>query len=133
MDFPGVLEICDSIRPSLDEPARRPWRRFCLALTASAETALGRHAAAADHVIAARDEMDRQPVIHDWYCRMMLGQTLTDVWLAKNDLARARSEAERFLALTLATAERTWQGARVGSERPRRDGGKRLSPHTYVH
>src|SRR5258705_12982527 len=109
MDFPGVLEICDSILPSLGEPERRPWRRFCLALTASAETALGRHVAAADHVIAARDEMDRRPVIHDWYCRMILGQALSEVWLAKGDLTRARPEAERFLALTLATAERTWQ------------------------
>ena len=106
---PGVLEISDSILPSLGEPERRPWRRFCFALTASAETALGRHAAAADHVIAARDEMDRQPVIHDWYCRMILGQALTDVWLAKGDLTRAGPEAEQFLGLTLATAERTWQ------------------------
>jgi hypothetical protein len=109
MDFPGVLEICDSILPSLGEPERRPWRRFCLALTASAETALGRHVAAADHVMAARDEMDRRPVIHDWYCRMILGQALSEVWLAKGDLTRARPEAERFLASTLATAERTWQ------------------------
>jgi hypothetical protein len=109
MDFPGVLEICDSILPSLGEPDRRPWRRFCLALTASAETALGRHVAAADHVIAARDEMDHQPVIHDWYCRMILGQALSEAWLAKGDLTRARPEAERFLALTLTTAERTWQ------------------------
>jgi len=53
--------------------------------------------------------MDRQPVIHDWYCRMMLGQVLTDVWLAKGDLMQAEPEAERFLELTLATAERTWQ------------------------
>jgi hypothetical protein len=64
--------------------------------------------------------MDRQPVIHDWYIRMMLGQALTDAWLAKGDLMQARAEAERFLDLTLATAERTWQAlaweanARVG-------------------
>jgi DNA-binding winged helix-turn-helix (wHTH) protein len=43
MDFPGVLEICNAILPSLDEPARRPWRRFCLALTGSAEAASGRY------------------------------------------------------------------------------------------
>ena len=39
----------------------------------------------------------------------MLGQALTDVWLAKGDLKQAGPEAERFLELTLATAERTWQ------------------------
>jgi DNA-binding winged helix-turn-helix (wHTH) protein len=119
MDFPGVLEICNSILPSFGEPARRPWRRFCLALTGAAEAALGRHVAASAQLIAARNEMDRQPVIHDWYIRMMLGQALTDVWLAKGDAKQAGPEAERFLELTLATAERTWQalawetGARV--------------------
>jgi hypothetical protein len=107
--FPGVLEICDSILRSLGEPARRPWRRFCLALTGSAEAASGDYRAAADHLIAARNEMDHQPVIHDWYCRMMLGQALTDVWLAKGDLTQSGAEAERFRASTLATAERTWQ------------------------
>ena len=39
----------------------------------------------------------------------MLGQALTDVWLAKGDVMQAGPEAERFLGLTLATAERTWQ------------------------
>ncbi len=53
--------------------------------------------------------MDRQPVIHDWYCRMMLEEALTELWLAKGALTHARPEAERFLELTLATAERTWQ------------------------
>ena len=109
MDFPGVLEICDSVLPSLDEPARRPWRRFCLALIGSAEAASGRYDAAAQHLLAARGEMDRRPVINDWYCRMMLEEALTDLWLAKGDLTHARPEAERFLELTLATAERTWQ------------------------
>lgn len=74
MDFPGVLEICDSILPSLGEPARRPWRRF-----------------------------------HDWYWRMLLEQALTDAWLGKGDLKQAGAEAERFVAATLTTAERTWQ------------------------
>src|SRR4029077_18398245 len=109
MDFPGVLEIGNSILPSFGEPARRPWRRFCLALTGAAEAALGRHVAASNQLMAARNEMDRQPVIHDWYIRMMLGQTLTDVWLAKGDVKQAGPEAERFLEVTLATAERTWQ------------------------
>jgi hypothetical protein len=32
-----------------------------------------------------------------------------ELWLAKADLTEARTEAEKFLAVTLATAERTWQ------------------------
>jgi hypothetical protein len=39
----------------------------------------------------------------------MLGQALTDMWLAKGDGKQAGLEAGRFLELTLATAERTWQ------------------------
>jgi hypothetical protein len=53
--------------------------------------------------------MDRLPVIHDWYSRMILQGALSELWLAKRDLAQARLEAERFLELTRATAERTWQ------------------------
>jgi DNA-binding winged helix-turn-helix (wHTH) protein len=123
MDFPGVLELCHSILPSLNEPARRPWRRFCLALMGSAEAARGRYAPAVDHLMTARNEMDDQKVIHDWYWRMILEQALTDVALAKGDLTQAESAVERFLAVTLTTAERTWQalaweaGARVAMAR----------------
>jgi hypothetical protein len=54
--------------------------------------------------------MDHQTVFLDWYWRMPLAAGLTELWLAKDDGVRARLEAERFLALSLATAERTWQG-----------------------
>src|SRR5262249_14603258 len=73
------------------------------------EAASGRHEAAAQHLLAARGEMDGRPVIHDWYSRMILEGALTELWLAKRDLTRARAEAERFLEFTRATAERTWQ------------------------
>ena len=45
----------------------------------------------------------------DWYWRMLLESALTEVWLAQGDLAQARAQAERFLQVTLATEERTWQ------------------------
>ena len=57
----------------------------------------------------ARNDIDRQPVVFDWYIYLMLESALTELWLAKGDLQRARTEAKRFLQLTLATAERTWQ------------------------
>jgi DNA-binding winged helix-turn-helix (wHTH) protein len=109
MDFPAVQEICGSVLPSFDDPAGGPWRRFCLALAGSAEAASGRYEAAEQHLLAARGEMDRRPLIHDWYSRMILEGALSELWLAKRDLAHARLEAERFLELTRATAERTWQ------------------------
>jgi hypothetical protein len=54
------------------------------------------------------DEMDLQKLIFDWYFRILLESNLTELWLAKGDLAAARTEAERFLSVALATAERTW-------------------------
>jgi hypothetical protein len=53
--------------------------------------------------------MNRQAVIHDWYSRMLLESAVTELSLAKGDLAEARLQADRFLSATLATAERTWQ------------------------
>ena len=54
--------------------------------------------------------MDRQTVFLDWYWRMPLAAGLTELWLAKGDLVRARLEAERLVDLALATEERTWHG-----------------------
>ena len=53
--------------------------------------------------------MDRRSDLSDWYWRMPLESGLTELWLAEGNLAQARHQAERFLSLTLTTAERTWQ------------------------
>ena len=109
MDFAGVRAICEAALPSLEDPARRPWHRFCLILAGSAETALGNYDRALKHLLQARDEMEQQPVIHDWHRRMLLQSALSELWLAMGDMPKARTEAEKLLNVTLATAERTWQ------------------------
>jgi DNA-binding winged helix-turn-helix (wHTH) protein len=109
MDFGGTRAICESILPSLEDPARTPWRRLCRVLAGSAEVAMGNFERGMEHLLAVRDEMARQTVIHDWYCGMLLQFGLTELWLAKGDLLKARTEAERFLKATLETAEHTWQ------------------------
>ena len=109
MDFPGVLAICASIFPSLGNPAVTSGLRICRVLAGAAETTLGHYERALEHLVTARDEMDRQMVLRDWYWRMPLESALTELWLAQGDLAQARQQAERFLQVTLATAERTWQ------------------------
>ena len=48
-------------------------------------------------------------LIFDWYFKLQFESALTEVWLAKGDLAQSRAQAERFLRIALATAERTWQ------------------------
>jgi DNA-binding winged helix-turn-helix (wHTH) protein/tetratricopeptide (TPR) repeat protein len=117
MDFAGVLELCNSAAP---DPRIRPtpdysaplrfglWKR--LFLMGSAETALGNYEDALEHLLAARADMDRPGPTCVWYWRMPLESALTELWLAKGDLAQARPQAEKLLAITLATAERTYQG-----------------------
>ncbi len=109
MDFAGVLAICEAVLPMVGEPAWSAWRRFCLVLAGTAATALGHYECALQYLLTVKDDMERQRVIHDWYCRMLLESALTDLWLAQGDLAQARPQAERFLHATLVTAERTWQ------------------------
>src|SRR5216683_3122913 len=86
-----------------------PWSLLFLGEWGEALRILAAEITAADHLTTARIEMDGRPVIHDWYCRMLLEQALTDAWLGKGDLKQARAEAQRFVAATLTTAERTWQ------------------------
>jgi DNA-binding winged helix-turn-helix (wHTH) protein/tetratricopeptide (TPR) repeat protein len=119
MDFAGVLAICDSVLPLVRDPELRPAPdhptpipsafRNRLVLTGSAETALGNYESALEHLLAARADMDRSAIIFNWFWRMRLESAFTELWLAKGDLAQARPQAERFLAITLETAEHTWQ------------------------
>jgi len=109
MDFAGVLAICEAVLPLFGAPAWSAWRRFCLVLAGTEATALGHDARAWHSLMTVQEDMERQRVNHDWYCRMLLEAALTDLWLARGDLAQAQSQAERLLHATLATAERTWQ------------------------
>jgi ATP/maltotriose-dependent transcriptional regulator MalT len=109
MDFAGVLAIGEKVLPSLKDPVQSPWRRACMIFMASAEVALGEHERAFERLAAARKEIDSQPVVFDWYMCILLESCLTEVLLAKGDLAAARGAAERFRGATLRTAERTWQ------------------------
>jgi DNA-binding winged helix-turn-helix (wHTH) protein len=114
-DFTGVLAICRSALAQLRDPALRaapppPQLRRALILSGSASAAAGDYARALEDFSAAASDMDRQTVFLDWYWRMPLAAGLTEVWLAKGDRVRAQQEAERFLEMSLATEERTWQG-----------------------
>jgi len=118
-DFDGVLAICNSTVPIIRDPAPRPAPDhptpqpavilMCLYLTGSADTALGNYKSALEHLLAARAIMDRSAVVFTWVWRMPLESALTELWLAKGDLAQARPQAERLLKIALASAEHTWQ------------------------
>jgi len=119
MDFTGVLALCNQALPLAGdpEPGAAPdypapyrfglWKR--LFLMGSAETALGNYESALEHLLVARADMDRPGPTCTWYWRLPLENALTELWLAKGDLAQARLQAERSLAIALASAERMWQ------------------------
>jgi predicted ATPase/DNA-binding winged helix-turn-helix (wHTH) protein len=119
-DFRGALSICELALPLLRDPALRiapdwpmetPRRlRTTLICSASASRALGDHERALEDFSTAATDMVRPTVFLDWYWRMPLASGLTELWLAKGDRARARVEAEHLLEMSLATADRTWQG-----------------------
>jgi hypothetical protein len=50
---------------------------------ASAEVALGEHERAFERKATIRKEMDSQPVVFDWYIRMLLESCLTEVRAAR--------------------------------------------------
>src|SRR5260370_24538780 len=114
MDFASVLAICDSVlalvrnpelRPAPDYPTTIPSAfRNRLILTGSAETALGNYESALEHLLAARADMERSAIIFSWFWRMRLESALTELWLAKGDLAQARTHAESVIKTALPTS-----------------------------
>ena len=131
-DFRGMLAQChaigadtESIRASdADRPAvtATEVRRY-LVLQGLAEAELGDFAAASQHLLEARQQMDGQPVMLDWYWQIMLDWGLANLALKMDDTPRARRQVEMLLERVGSTAERTWQGlawethARLGLQR----------------
>jgi DNA-binding winged helix-turn-helix (wHTH) protein/tetratricopeptide (TPR) repeat protein len=120
MDFHGALAICNSALPLVRDPAPRPapdyptpyplQLRMCLVQTGMAETALGNYDAALEYLTAAAADRDRPPAVWDWWWRMPIESALTELWLAKGETVQAQPQAERFLGITMAAEERTYQG-----------------------
>jgi tetratricopeptide (TPR) repeat protein len=78
-------------------------------LTGLAHAGLGNTDKALTCLYAVQEQMDRHPVIFDWYWRLSVESGLAELWLAKGDFARAAVQAGRAVELALATAERTFQ------------------------
>jgi DNA-binding winged helix-turn-helix (wHTH) protein/tetratricopeptide (TPR) repeat protein len=120
MDFKGVRAICESalsltrnsaLLPAPDWPIGFPRQvRNALICSALASVALGDYARALEDFSTLNREMDRQTVFFDWYWRMPAAAGMTELWLATGDRGRAQEEAGRFLEISLATADRHWQG-----------------------
>jgi tetratricopeptide (TPR) repeat protein len=109
MDFAGVLRTCDGMISLTGNFTGDYLHRFSRIFAGCAEAGLGNYDRALDGLLRVRAQMSSQKIMMDWYFRMPLELALTEAWLGKKDLTRARQEAERFLNSAIATAERTWQ------------------------
>jgi DNA-binding winged helix-turn-helix (wHTH) protein len=107
MNFTGAQHLLQSALPLI---TGIPFaRRFCLAWAGAAEAGLGNQQRALDYLLECRNQMDQYSMMADWYLRMPLQWALTEAWLSKGDLEKARMEAAQFLKVTLATEERTYR------------------------
>ena len=109
MDFAGARSVCASILSTAEPPGQMFGRHLCLTLSGVAEAGLGNHNIAFERLLAARAETDPHVALLDWYSRFWQRWALTNLWMSAGDLARAREEAELFVANATASAERTWQ------------------------
>jgi hypothetical protein len=108
MSYPNPDRAAHTERPVLGDPIPID-ARICLILRGSAKLGAGEIDGALADLSIVRDGMDRQRVLLDWYWRMPLHSALTDIWLAKGDIEKARREAQEFLKASLKTRERTHQ------------------------
>jgi DNA-binding winged helix-turn-helix (wHTH) protein len=109
MDFAGVIRTCGPMVALPGNFTGNYLHRFSRIFAGCAEAGLRNYDRALDDLLSVRDQMISEKIMMDWYFRMPLELALTEAWLGKKDLIRARQEAERFLNSAMATAERTWQ------------------------
>jgi DNA-binding winged helix-turn-helix (wHTH) protein len=109
MDFAAARASCTSVAPTPDRPLHKFARRFWLTLDAAAAAGLGDHHHAVERLLRLEGEMDEQPVLLDWYWRLLQRWVLAGSFLSRGELARARDQGEQLVAEACATAERTWQ------------------------
>lgn len=116
-DFRGVLAQCQALAAdtdpteTLDTPVASGTEvRRRLLLEGLAEAELGDLAGARQHLLEAQRQMDGQPVMFDWYWRLMLDWGLANLALHAGEEARARQQVEVLLERVDRTDERTWQG-----------------------
>ena len=107
MDFNAARKTLESVLPVVTSIPHV--HRFCLIWSGAVEASLGNHERALDHLLTCRNEMDRHPMITDWFSRMPLQWWLAEAFLSKGELEKARVEAEEFLTVTLASEERTFR------------------------
>jgi DNA-binding winged helix-turn-helix (wHTH) protein len=119
MDFAVVHRVCSEMGQGLDQdvapndvarptPMLPAQQRLRLLLSAVADAGLGNNDAALAQLLEVERQMDGQPVIFDWYWRLLLEWGFANLMMATSDFAKASVHAERLVTLATRTNERTW-------------------------
>jgi DNA-binding winged helix-turn-helix (wHTH) protein/tetratricopeptide (TPR) repeat protein len=120
MDFETVLELDRQFREAADRPTSGsqqrertaflpPQQRVWTILAGLAYAGLDEREQAAACFAEAERQLAREPIMFDWYWRLMLDWGSADLALASGERAVAQRRAKDFLDRALATEERTWQ------------------------
>lgn len=104
-----TLTACEHAIEVLESRPFGAGLRVAHLLAAAAHITLGEYGAVEVHHAEAQAAMDRQPILWDWYWRMQLDWNQTELLLAQGNIPGARDGADRFLAYTLKSNEKTWQ------------------------
>lgn len=136
-DFRGMLAQCHQIAAETAAVAEIDETQTAVAesevcrrlvLEGLAEAELGEVTASYQHLLEAQRQMDSQPVMFDWYWRILLDWGLTNLALKEGEVTRAERQLEALLERVEATEERTWQAlaweTRARIELHRRDAAR---------
>ena len=105
LDFDGARRLCDAIAESGIAHFQRQPRTIARLAAGYAELEQGHHDEASRHFEQILDPVITPKFFLQWFWRLHALLGLTNVWLAAGSLGRARSDADRFLASALSTAE----------------------------
>ncbi|MFM0008035.1 AAA family ATPase [Paraburkholderia dipogonis] len=119
MDYETVIEIYQRLVPAATSTARADetvsgalvpvQHRACIVLAGLAYLGLGDSVRASSLFAEADRQMDATPTTFDWYWKLAIEWGAAEAAMMAGDHHTARSRAQEFVKLALATADRTWQ------------------------
>ena len=105
LDFDGARRLCDTIADTATAYLPRQLQTIARLAAGYAELERGHHDDASRYFEQILDPAITPKFFLHWYWRMNAQLGLSNVWLAAGRLGRARTDADRFLASALSTAE----------------------------
>jgi DNA-binding winged helix-turn-helix (wHTH) protein/tetratricopeptide (TPR) repeat protein len=105
LDFDGARRLCETVTDTATTALARQPQTIARLARGYAELERGHYDEASRYFDEILDPAVTPKFFLHWYWRMSAQLGLSNVWLAAGSLGRARSEADRFLASALSTAE----------------------------